>query len=139
MIRTSEFDSIRKLYLSQENQNSIESLRLHIDTLTDIVFALLMEVEALRSAQIDASKSSNEPLGKSTYAQAYRKTALLSHNGAGPTLGPDKVVLSFFGAETTGVADEASYRECVMLRRLGYSDDEILDYLRDVDHVAQLS
>ena len=54
-----------------------------------------MEVEALRSACLESTEGG--PIAKdSAYRQAYRETALLTHNSAGPSSGVAKLLARFY-------------------------------------------
>src|ERR1051326_2828159 len=113
-----------------------------IEMLITITFDLLMEVEALRSAQLEHTEGG--PIAKdSAYRQAYRKTALLTHNSAGPSSGVAKLLACFY---PTSVEEDGrvplrarSWRECVMLRRLGFSEGEIREYKDQAEDAESLT
>src|SRR5262249_11571828 len=68
------------------------SLESQVVALRELVIALLMEVEALRAANLAAAKSAGAALKDSDYARAYMETALLTHNSAGPSSGLEKLL-----------------------------------------------
>jgi hypothetical protein len=98
--------------------------------LVAIVFDLLMEVEALRKAVL-ASKLGVG--GKaSAYGRAYEETAYLTHNACGPSSGLEKLLALFYPrvAEEDGQSWQGrrTWRECLLLRRLGFSDEQVRAY-----------
>jgi hypothetical protein len=90
-----------------------------IDLLVSMVLALLMEVEALREAFLELDSTTSG--AKAGYSRAYRDTAYLTHNCAGPSGGLDKLLGLFY-------PQEPDWRECLMLRRLGFSEEQIRVY-----------
>jgi hypothetical protein len=109
-----------------------------LQDLSQVVSQLLLEVEALRAAVIELEARQGMRGPGSPYAKAYRETFLLSHNSAGVRPGPFKVMDAYDDGK---VPDWYGYplREVVMLKRLGYTDEEIAEYRSDVDHVSQLT
>lgn len=125
-----------------------------------MVFDLLMEVEALRAARLTSSGDSESE--KSGYGQAYRDTAYLTHDNCGPWSGIDKLLFRFY-PQGTGEKDRApsqgsqlgrflrrflpsettpksevsgrnrAWRECLMLSRLGFSEDQIRELLHEAE------
>ena len=93
-----------------------------IAELRETVFDLLVEVEAIREALL------RSPVGsagsRSTYAIAYRDTALLTHDSTGPSGGHDKLMARFY----SGAPEHLDWRECLFLSRVGFSEDEIAKY-----------
>jgi len=87
-------------------------------TLVMIISRLMIEVEALREAL--ASPETPEAV-RQAYRQAYERTAVLSHNAAGPTGGMEKVLRRFFPHKTDS---ERFSSEMAMLERLGASSAE---------------
>jgi len=89
-----------------------------------------MEVEALRAAVLIAA--GDAPAGESAYGRSHRDTAYLAHNAVGPTSGTQKLIECFYPSEahqdSGALSGRRSWRECVMLRRLGFSPDEIRAY-----------
>lgn len=101
-----------------------------IEVLVAMVFDLLMEVEALRKV-VSASKLGVG--GKdSSYSRAYEETAYLTHNACGPSSGLEKLLALFYPrvAEEEGQnwRERRAWRECLLLRRLGFSDEEVRAY-----------
>ena len=90
-----------------------------IDVLVALAFDLLLEVEALRAAQL--ASNSGAPSTDSAYARAYLDTAYLRHNAAGASSGLEKLIGRFYGTQRT-------WRECVMLLRLGFSEEQVRAY-----------
>lgn len=105
-------------------------VRERLDVLVVMIFDLLMEVEALRAAQLAASNGANGIAP--AYGCAYRDTAYLTHNCAGPSSGMEKLLARFYPQETaneSGAAGERrTWRECLMLRRLGFSEEQLRAY-----------
>jgi len=102
-----------------------------VEALTELVLALLMEVEALRAGLMDESQARGVTLKDSPYGRAYRSTALLTHNAAGPSGGVEKLLQRWVSNHTTrsGIA----LRESLMLIRLGYSQEEIEQYKEEAE------
>src|SRR5262245_33931302 len=91
-----------------------------VDVLVDLVLDLFMEVAALRDDRIRRGQHLD------SYRVAYRDNALLSHNSAGPSSGWDKVLSHFYPSQKRD--DGRVWRESTMLRRLGSTDAEVLDF-----------
>lgn len=87
-----------------------------IEALTAMVFDLLVEVEALRATALKLESGSQG--ANSVYGQAYRETAYRSHSSAGPSTGSEKMLGLFYPSKEP-------CRELLMLRRLGFSEEEI--------------
>jgi hypothetical protein len=109
-----------------------------IAALERIVLDLMMEIEALRtaliegttgaqSARLDEDALVDDPHGvpgpHTVYGKAYLKTAWLTHWSAGASSGFDKLLAMFY---PRGV--HPAWRECGILKRLGYSDEAIGRY-----------
>jgi hypothetical protein len=92
--------------------------------LVTLLFRLTMEVEALREAL--SSPETPESV-RQAYREAYKRTAVLSHNAAGPTGGTEKVLRTFFPWEAR---EDRFNAELEMMKRLGASPEE-LEALRD--------
>jgi hypothetical protein len=113
-----------------------------VEVLGTLVLDLFMEVEALREALIrieerkcgtqvgddDKFKLNHQIVSweKSLYHKAYVETAYETHNNGGPSGGLDKLLARFYPM----VADEMgrTWRECLLLERLGFSQVEIAEY-----------
>ena len=108
--------------------NSDEKIRV----LTECVFALAMEVEALREAMIEESKAKGIVPKDSPYGRAYYETALLTHNSAGPSSGTDKLFKRWFSGRNT--PNHLDPREALMLMRLGFSPHEISAYSTEAEN-----
>ena len=91
-------------------------LEQRIGMLTAVVVDLMVEVEALRGALI----------GVAGYREAYKQTGLLSHDSTGPSMGLEKVIDRFYPRD--GDAGGRVWRESLMLRRLGFSADDVAAY-----------
>lgn len=90
--------------------------------LIELVLDLAVEVEALRAAVIDGGDSRV----LAAYRSAYAATAMLPHDASGPAGGVHKLLERFYPDEQTEEWGEAtSWREALMLRRLGASPEEI--------------
>ena len=101
-----------------------------IEALVAMVFDLLIEVEALRKVVL-ASKLGVG--GKtSAYGRAYEETVYLSHNACGPSSGLEKLLALFYPqkAEKDGQSwpERRTWRECLLLRRLGFTEEEVRAY-----------
>jgi hypothetical protein len=115
---------------------------LHADVLVSLLLDLFMEVEALREALIKIDRSVLEQnrgehfqlehegsvfsVGKSTYQKAYLTAAFETHNNGGPSGGIDKLLARFYPTSADDLG--RTWRECLLLRRLGFSAEEIDDY-----------
>jgi hypothetical protein len=116
--------------------SSTESLAKQVDVLREMVFDLVLEVEALRAERVAwASKT-----GDATYAEAYMETASRAHNSAGVVPGWTKLLIHFYGwkdqsAETGG----RRLYELVLLRRLGVSEERLRDFIEHIEHVESLT
>lgn len=88
--------------------------------LVQLLFRLSSEVEALREA---LSSPETPEAVREVYRQAYARTAVLSHNAAGPLGGPEKVLRRFFPAEEAQ-AHERFHSEVEMMKRLGATPEE---------------
>ena len=99
-----------------------------VRVLATIVLDLLVEVEALRSAMLDdvdrrgRCHDQSLSMGKSAYQAAYLDTVYLTHNCCGPYSGIEKL-LSLYYPEA-----EQYWRECLFLRRLGFTEEEVARY-----------
>src|SRR5438128_6532909 len=69
-----------------------EDAKQEVEALTHLVLTLLMEVESLRAAVLEDDRTTLASLKDSSYARAYRETALLTHNSAGPSTGIEKLL-----------------------------------------------
>jgi hypothetical protein len=79
--------------------------------------------------QAQAAEGKGKPLPDSqrtACARAYVAAALCTHNSAGPTSGWDKL-LAQFGTP----APRGEWRECLMLRRLGFSEADNDRYMEE--------
>lgn len=105
-----------------------------IDALVALVKELVREVEALRAVAV--ARETRD--GSTSYRDHYRETSLLSHNSAGIGGGEEKVLRRFIPINNSELPTAHSpLPEAMMLRRLGLSDDEIEDYVREVKRVSR--
>ncbi len=110
------------------------------ELLGQVVLDLLMEVEALRRAvkelsdragpadagdNIHAGPRHAVPGPSTAYAAAYAETAWLTHCAAGPTDGWEKLLAEFYSWGRV----PSEWRECLMLKRLGFSDADVAKYM----------
>ncbi len=86
--------------------------------LVTLLFRLTMEVEALREA---LSSPETPEAVRQAYRQAYARTAVLSHNSAGPTGGAEKILRKIFPKEAS---DDRFASELAMMKRLGATQEE---------------
>jgi hypothetical protein len=66
--------------------------------------------------------------GKSPYRAWYLNTVYTSHNAAGPSSGTEKVLATFY--PSTSVEGQPDWRECLVLRRLGFTEEEVARYVQ---------
>jgi hypothetical protein len=111
-----------------------------VDVLVSLLLDLFMEVEALREALIKIDSKSFEQdevfqfdhqgsllsVGKSTYQKAYLTAAYETHNNGETSGGLDKLLARFYPNSSDDLG--RTWRECLLLERLGFSPDEIDDY-----------
>lgn len=110
------------------NQSNAD-LSKQVETLRLLVLALLMEVEALRSAFLAESLAEGEDLKSSEYGKSYVSTALLTHDSTGPSGGLEKLLGKWlFSEKKYHFSPDLYMREILMLKRLGFSEDEIKAY-----------
>lgn len=78
----------------------------------------------------------------SAYGRAYRDTAYLTHNSCGPSSGVEKLLALFYllaaGGQGMGRSDARAWRESLMLRRIGFSEEEVSAYKREAEE-AEIS
>jgi len=135
---TCKFRSHRMIDLKNNRAYTIDSTSSdeRIANLEQIVLDLMMEIEALRACMIGVSSNSARaeasvdvltpaPGGvdgeHTPYGEAYLKTAWLTHWAAGPTNGFDKLLDLFYLP--------SRHREQLMLERLGYSQEQIQQFI----------
>jgi hypothetical protein len=107
--------------------------------LGQVVRDLMMEVEALRAAlkelsdraepvafdgDIHADISQDISTPSTVYAVAYAQTALLTHCASGLSGGWEKLIDEFYSPSV----DTREWRECHMLKRLGFTEEQIARY-----------
>ena len=94
------------------------------EVLTQMVFDLFLEVEALRSMALNPRAGLID-----IYAEAYRATALTSHCSTGPSDGWEKLLAEFYPSgyeEPSGSASgKQVWRESLLLKRLGFTPEEL--------------
>jgi hypothetical protein len=98
--------------------------------LVALLFRMTMEIEALREA---LSSPATPEAVREAYRHAYARTAVLSHNSAGPTGGAEKVLRQFLPWEAS---DDRFCSELVMMKRLGATPEEqqaLRDKLEEVE------
>lgn len=113
------------------------------ETLERLVLDLMMEIEALRSfviklsTLVSDSPDSESALDESPasvsgshsiYGRAYLEAAWLTHWSAGPSSGMDKLLELFYG-NTSPSQGAGRWREVAMLVRLGYTHDQIRQFI----------
>jgi hypothetical protein len=107
------------------------------------VLDLLMEVEALRAVHL--ASNGGAPSKDSAYGSAYRDTAYLTHNARGPSSGLDKLLSLFYPTEsekergTPRPGHQRTWRECLILRRLGFSEEQLRAYKNDAEQAETLT
>ena len=126
---------------------SARSGNLQVNILVSLILDLFMEVEALREALIKIDNSLLEPaeepeggsilnLAKSTYQRAYLDAAFEIHNNEGAYGGLDKLLAKFYPSSADDLG--RTWRECLLLERLGFSPAEIDEY-KTVAQAAEMS
>jgi hypothetical protein len=111
-----------------DKYNSIEMDE--IKALRKIVFHLIREIHILRETSIQSSRKENVLAKDATYGKIYKEICVLSYNSAGPTSGEDKILSDWFD-NIDGLPDEV-----IMLRKLGYNESEINEYLKKIDEFS---
>ena len=128
MLDKTQHEILQALFMPGSTKGAESDPR--IEVLVAMVFDLLLEVEALRKV---VSASNLGVGGKdSDYGRAYEATAYLTHNACGPSSGLEKLLALFYprvvdeeGASGRG---RRTWRECLLLRRLGFSDEDVRAY-----------
>lgn len=113
---------------SASTEDRLRRLEAESALLRELVVNLMVEVEALRVLAIEDAQSGGEAVG-SRYERAYREAALLKHNSAGVVPGVMKLTARF-------AEEDPWFGELRLLRRLGYTQEQIDEYLEQADHVA---
>ena len=93
--------------------------------LTHLVIDLLQEVEALRRLAMQ--------LNPHEYAEAYKASAELAHNGAGITTGLEKLIALYCSDHESGP------RELLLLQRLGCSSTELRRFADVLENAQALT
>jgi len=96
--------------------------------LVGLVLRLLTEVEALRAALSDPAVPE---VVRQRYLEAYARTAVLSHNAAGPMGGAFKILRTFAPKEP----GDRFGTEVEMLRRLGASTERQEEVCKKMEEV----
>jgi hypothetical protein len=128
MIEMTGQEIVQTLFKRQESNAGRADPR--VEVLVAMVFDLMMEVRALRETLIRSSLGAG---GKdSVFGKVYRDTALLTHNSAGISSGLMKLLFEFYTRDAEAGAGSAGerriWRECLLLHRLGFSEEEIHRY-----------
>ncbi|HZM16481.1 MAG TPA: hypothetical protein VFE28_10795 [Candidatus Krumholzibacteria bacterium] len=128
MIEMTWSEIVRALFIPREKKRKGPDPDPRVDVLVRMVFDLQMEVEALRAAQL-ASNIGAAGSPDSAYGRAYRDTAYLTHDSSGPSSGLDKLLRLFYpskASEELGFSGSPrTWRECLMLHRLGFSEGQV--------------
>jgi hypothetical protein len=104
-----------------------------VRVLADLVLGLLVEVEALRSALLHEAEAKGVAGKQTAYGRAYRHAALLSHDAAGPSGGLEKLLAVWLGDQPDRSLNGFRLRELAMLKRLGYSEQELEAYVQEAE------
>ena len=128
MLDKTQHEILQALFMPASNKAAHADPR--IEVLVALVFDLMMEVEALRKV-VSASKLGVG--GKdSAYGRAYEETAYLTHNACGPSSGLEKLLALFYPRvaeeEDQSWRQRRTWREGLLLQRLGFSDEEVRAY-----------
>lgn len=126
------------------NKYAIEQLSLlrsddvqtQVRVLRELVMDLMIEVEALRAAQLARPQSD-----RAAYRSAYETTALASHNSAGAFGSPLRLLEMWYGTEDLPPSLDEDWvrREVALLRRLGATEAEIEEHLRRAAYNSSLT
>ena len=109
-------------------QGDVEA-KVHV--LQMLVLDLLREVEALRRTQLEECQAKGISPKQSPYAHAYRETALLTHDSTGTSTGIRNLLERW--EECEGTRHGGSLNELAMLARLGFSAQEIVQYIQEAE------
>ncbi len=108
---------------------------IEINALRKILFHLIREIEALRETNLQEANLNGILPKQSVYGQVYERVYLRSYNSAGPWSGYEKFLWDWFHKGQVNARDNPD--ELMMLRKLGYSDIEIQEYLNKVTEVSE--
>lgn len=122
-----------------------------MEVLAALVMDLFVEMEALREnvmrlegfpPRFAAGRGirnwlSSLTVGRSLYQKVYLETAFETQNNSGPSGGVDKLLARFYPP----AADEMgrTWRECLLLSRLGFSPSEIAEYKRAAEETEMFT
>jgi hypothetical protein len=120
-------DSGSTFLIGKHHHKAAETFVQNGQILVEMIQDLMMEVESLRAALAELTQKLD--LEEDPYARAYLETARLSHNSAGPLSGQDKLLELFYPWNKED--DGRNWREAIMMRRLGLSEEEIGDFKRE--------
>ena len=112
---------------SKYNSNEMDEIKV----MRKIIFHLIREIDILRETNIQRSIQENQSPMDSIYGKLYKEICIESYNSAGPSSGEDKIIQDWFNRN-----DELP-DETIMLRKLGYSEDDIKKYLEKIAEVSQ--
>ena len=134
MLDKTRLEIVRAFFMPSDQKGVAADPRTEV--LVALVFDLLLEVEALRAALLSSDAGT---AGKaSAYARAYQDTAYLTHNACGPSSGLEKLLALYYpqAAESDDQTwgERRTWRECLFLRRLGFSEEEIRAYKEAAAH-----
>lgn len=124
---------------SSTQGGSLAQANAEIAELRRTVFDLLVEVEAIRATLLKSELGVGEE--RSPYAIAYRDTALETHNSAGSTGGFNKLLERFYPdprqqcswIDNLYEQQADNWRECLFMRRVGMSPDDIAKYQSEAE------
>jgi hypothetical protein len=116
-----------------------ERQQIQIARLTDLVLALLMEVEALRETFIGEASERGQHPAESMYARAYWHIGLLTHSAQGTSGGLEKLLAQWLPSGPPQMRGRRSLRELSMLRRLGFSDTQLAAYAKAAEDAEMLT
>jgi hypothetical protein len=121
---------IRRLQIPAQSE---AELKFQVSLLSYLVIELLREVEILRQTQIDEAQKQGISPKHSAYGENYREISLWIQSSVGPG-----GLVSFFkdwiSDKTT--RNGLAVTEFPMLEKLGYTSEEIEEYLEKVEEVS---
>lgn len=102
-----------------------------ISALRKIIFHLIREIHVLRETNIQNAIDHNHSPKETLYGKLYYETCILSYNSSGPLSGEEKILNDWFNKSG------GPYDEILMLKKLGYTQQEIDDYMKLSQQVGQ--
>ncbi len=130
------------MYTVPDRQTLMEALRPDASPearqwLLDVLLSLILEITALREAYLEIARENGIAPKDSNFAKAFRRLGITSHNGAGVTLGVEKLLQVWACSQRRGWRQPCPETE--ILKALGFTDEDIEDYNVEAEFVTGLS